>query len=466
MEILRTSPMLGILAALISASAMFDKLGIFSFIIIAPVIYCAVMFCSYENEIPNQWQIFLAGLIILSLCSLRMHYVFTKTQEPEITLTNSTATVRSIRQWGTRNYAAVIELDNGKKYVTRLHFAELMAGDRIKFDGQTQSFKTKNNDSDFDEARYWGARNIISWIKLYNIEELPRKFNLSLFRHKLSRKLTMYMPKAASSYLKAAWIGERDELLNRMHRKWGTIHILAVSGFHIGLVIYCAFLIFGNKTVILSIILWAYVLLSGAAPSALRAGLMLQAGLISKFFGRPVKTVNSVCTAGVIILMYSPLMFWDIGFRLSMLCALTIASFIRKKYMSLILSPLLSIVTFPQISYTFGKIMVVGIFLNLFTPIHFAFAFTIASFFGILRLLNFPFMKYIMLCVEGIFVIYEKIADFCANIIPYSIGWNYFIAWIGTGTLIFCLCRYFNLAPLRTLIIMISVTFMGFVMFL
>ena len=465
MEILRRSPSLGVLAGLVSGAALYDRAGVWSFIVIVPVMYCAVMFCSYEDEFPEQWRVLAAGLILCALCSLRMYYVFTRPPAENITLTNTEGTVQSVRSWG-RTYAAIIDADNGGRYVTRLPFANMMPGDRIAFDGVTRSFQPRSENSDFDEARFWGARGVSSWISLTNIRELPTRFSLPRMRYLLSRRIIVSMPERVGAYLKAMWLGERDSSLNELHRKWGTVHLLAVSGFHVGLVILCVSMIFGSNVVILSVILWAYVLLSGAAPSALRAGLMLQVALISRGLGRTMNGVNSVSVAGVMILMYSPLMFWDIGFRLSVLSALAISTLPYNKFSWMMISPLVSLVTFPQISRTFGEIVVVGFVLNIIAPVYFTFALTLASFFGIARLCNVPLMSYVMFAVEGIFLLWERTADFFAELLPYSVSWNYLIAWAGTGTLIFCLCRYFNFAPLRILAVMIAGSLAAFVIFL
>ena len=455
--------MLGVLAALVSGAALYDRTGLLAFVVIVPAVYAAVMFCSYEWELPDQWRAFAVGLVICGLCSLRMYAVFTRPQPPNTTLAHESGTVSAVRSWG-RTYAATIDTDNGGKYVARLQFMEMMPGDRIAFDGVTRPFRPRQGGSNFDESRFWGARGVTSWVSLYNIEELPERFSLARMRTNLSRKLTIYLPERVSAYLKAAWLGERDDLLNKMHRRWGTVHLLAVSGFHVGIVILCAGLVYGNYTLALSVILWAYILLTGAAPSALRAGIMIQAALISRVLGRPVNGVNSVSVAGMMILMYSPLMFWDIGFRLSMLAALTITTIPPRKW--LFISPLISLVTFPQISYVFGEIVLVGLVLNLVAPLYFTFAFTIASGLGIMRLLGFPFMNYIILASEGVFMLWEKAADFAAEHIPYSVGWNYFIAWVGTGTLLFCVCRYLRLAPLRVIAVMTAGSFAAFMMFL
>ncbi len=457
--------MLGVFAGLVAGAAMYDRMGVYSFVVMVPALYCAVMFCSYEWDLPEQWRVFAMGLVICAVCSVRMVYVFTRPAPQNITLTQESGTVQSVRAWG-RTYVMTIDADNGQRYVTRLHFAEYMPGDRIAFDGVTRSFRPRYADSNFDEARYWGARGVSSWISLRNVEELPARFSLPRMRGMLSRKLTMYMPELVSAYLKAAWLGERDTSLTEKHRRWGTVHLLAVSGFHVGLVILCASMIFGKRPVILSVILWAYVLLTGAAPSALRAGLMIQAGLISRALGRPVSGVNAVSVAGVSILMYSPLMFWDVGYRLSVLAALVIATLPVRKYMWLVMSPVISLATFPQVSYVFGEVVLVGLVLNMFAPAYYAVAITVASGCGILRLLNVPLMSWVMLACEGTFMIWEKCADFCAGVIPYSVGWNWWTAWAGSGVVVYCVCRYLGFAPLRVAAVMVGVSFVGFVMFM
>ncbi len=465
MEIIKRAPMLGVFAALVAGAAVYDRFGAWSILFVAAV-YCGVMLCSYERELPGQWSVFAVGLMICLFCCVRMYYAFTLPPAQNITLTRSKGTVQSIRTYGKRMYAAVIAVDGGGRYVARLPFMEMMPGDRILFDGVTRSFRPRGEDSTFDEARFWRAKGVDAWVSLDEVEELPARFSLARMRYILSRKLIMYMPERVSAYLRAAWLGERDSRLNEHHRRAGTVHLLAVSGFHVGIVILCAGLAFGKRAVILSVMLWAYILLSGAAVSAVRAGLMIQAGIISRALGRPVSGVNAVSTAGVCMLMNEPLVFWDIGFRLSVLAAMAISTLPRKWYTVLMISPLISLVTFPQVSYTFGDIKLVGLILNVIAPMYFAFALSIASGFGVLRLMGVPLVKYIMPAVEGIFALWEAAADFCAMHVPYVVEWNYLLAWMGAGTLIFCVCRYFRFDVVRTFAVMIAGSFAAFVMFL
>ena len=465
MEILRRSPMLGVLAALVVGLALYDRIGGWAFILGVPVTFAGIMFLSYEWELPEQWHVFAFTLIFTLLCSWRIYAVISSEPPENFVFIGEEGTVTDVREWGSV-YATVIDTDKRGKYVAFLRFAELMKGTRIKFDGQTRSFRPKRKDSDFDEGRFWRARGVNGVMTIHNPEELPQRFSLAMLRYKLSRKLAIYTPNLTSLYLRAAWVGERDKSLNERHRLWGTSHLLAVSGFHVGVVILCARYFVGSNPLILTVILWLYVLLTGAAPSAMRAGLMIQVLLCAKFWRRQYNGVNSVCVAGIMLLLWSPFLFWDIGWRLSVISALVIAAMIQGGFSWAMISPVVGLVTFPQVAYTFGGVPLVGIVLNLFAPLYFSFAFTISSFGALLRLLDFPFSKYFMLAVEGIFILFERTADSLLVVMPQVVGWNYFTAWVGCGVLLYFVCRYLDLAPLRTAAVMGALGFAAFAVFL
>ena len=464
--------MFGVLISLVCSLAVYDRLGLWAFVLGVPLFFTGIIFCTYKNDLPSQWEFFAYSLIIAMLCSLRIYYVISQPVIEPYTLRDVTGTVQAVRTWGKRNYVAVIDTERDGKFVARLPFMTLMEGTRIKFTAPVTPLRPPDliKRNEFSELRYWGARGVKGWVKLsdYSYQELPEKFSINLMRYKLSRLLAIYMPELTGRYLKAAWLGERVDLLNNAHKNWGTVHLLAVSGFHVAIVIFCAGFFLGWKNILLlSIILWTYIFMTGAAPSAMRAGLMIQTGLFAKVLGRPVNTLNSVSFAGVLLLVYSPFYFWDIGWRLSMLAVITIASFGGKnKFMWLLISPAVFITTYPQISYTFQSVPLVGVVLNLFAPLYFSVAFMIASAGAFMRLLNFPFSKYILLSCEGIFIMWEYIANFFVKLIPFVFTWNNILAWLSVGMLIVIMCNYFRLSLVRTFILVSAGSLLAFVLFM
>ena len=109
----------------------------------------------------------------------------------------------------------------------------------------------------------------------------------------------------------------------------GVSHLLAVSGFHVGIV--CAFInillsVFPRKSVVARWIkffvtmlcVWAFTFVSGLATAAVRAAVMLTIYLTgSGVFGRKADSYNTLAGAAFCMLVYNPFYLFDIGFQLS-----------------------------------------------------------------------------------------------------------------------------------------------------
>jgi competence protein ComEC len=109
----------------------------------------------------------------------------------------------------------------------------------------------------------------------------------------------------------------------------GTLHILSVSGLHVGLIFGLMMFVLRESglikripvfSVLLSLILlWIFILVSGAASPALRAGIMCSAIAIGKYGLGPhrVNTINILFASAWLILISDPYMLFDVGFQLS-----------------------------------------------------------------------------------------------------------------------------------------------------
>jgi competence protein ComEC len=107
----------------------------------------------------------------------------------------------------------------------------------------------------------------------------------------------------------------------------GTLHVLSVSGLHVGLVYGAIRLLLGfldRRTFgkrlqrILSLLfIWIYVLLTGASPAVLRAAAMLSLVLGSQLMGRPAAVWNSLAASVFFLTLWDPTLPADVGFQLS-----------------------------------------------------------------------------------------------------------------------------------------------------
>jgi competence protein ComEC len=109
----------------------------------------------------------------------------------------------------------------------------------------------------------------------------------------------------------------------------GTLHVLSVSGMHVGVIYLLIAFLFGkaerNKwlkhlyypTVI--ILIWLYAILSGSSASVIRSATMLSIVLLGKWINSRSHIYNSLALSMFIILCYDPFLITDNGFILSYL---------------------------------------------------------------------------------------------------------------------------------------------------
>ncbi len=120
-------------------------------------------------------------------------------------------------------------------------------------------------------------------------------------------------------------IGDRVSFLPEEEedfRRAGVVHVLSVSGLHVGLVAATIQLLLGRKrrpgALILSFAgVWGYTLLVGAPSAAVRSAAMLSLVLAARNARRVVSGVPLLASASLIVLAASPGLLFDLGFLLS-----------------------------------------------------------------------------------------------------------------------------------------------------
>ncbi|MGV2805956.1 competence protein ComEC, partial [Clostridium perfringens] len=152
----------------------------------------------------------------------------------------------------------------------------------------------------FDYAQYLRTQKIHWMIKVKGSEQAgvtpPDSWNLShilrwtdAVRHKLGGKLDELYGGIHAGYMKGLVIGNRDDLDPDTFMEFsrlGLTHILAISGMHVAVVVGCLLFICTTlrmtRETSLTVVMWlipVYVLLTGASPSIVRAGIMGMIGL-------------------------------------------------------------------------------------------------------------------------------------------------------------------------------------------
>lgn len=143
--------------------------------------------------------------------------------------------------------------------------------------------------------------------------------------------------------LSAITVGYSDELdedIRENFRAAGIAHSLALSGFHVGIIVLLVtFVLFPLRSnyrlrqtrfIISLILIWFYALMVGMPESVVRAVIMLSIILIAKIFGQKTSTFSALCVAVIVILAYSPFSLFSSGFQLSVFAVLGIIALSEK----------------------------------------------------------------------------------------------------------------------------------------
>ena len=147
---------------------------------------------------------------------------------------------------------------------------------------------------------------------------------------------------AVASALLLGYVGEIDAGLRKDYAASGAMHILSVSGMHVGIIyLFLEFLLgFLNrnragrfvKAVTLLVFIWFYALLTGLSPCVLRSAAMLSLPILGKSLNRSPKMFNILAASVFFILAMDPLLIRDVSFQLSYLAVTSIVILYKPIY--------------------------------------------------------------------------------------------------------------------------------------
>lgn len=150
----------------------------------------------------------------------------------------------------------------------------------------------------------------------------------------LRRRIQKALTPEDQGLIQALLLGERGALspdLKEAFIQTGTVHILAISGLHVGMIVWgllflLKFLRIPRKSRFFTamILIWFYALIAGAGPAVMRAAIMAEIYLLGKLLGRTHLLPNSLSASVLVILWWNPLQILDLGFWLSFLSVLAL----------------------------------------------------------------------------------------------------------------------------------------------
>lgn len=218
---------------------------------------------------------------------------------------------------------------------------DLMYGDELLIPAKYAPVNPPFNPAEFNYKRYLANQNIYyqaflfprQYQKLaYNKGNSLISYSLQL-RKRLVEKLKINIRDTNAAAVAATLIlGYKADLSNdvlQAYSKTGTVHVLSVSGAHVGVIYLLLTFALGFlnrfkygkllKAVIIITLIWYYSMLTGFSPAVCRAAVMISMVVIGKAYSRYINMINIMAISAFCLLLYNPLYIADVGFQLSYL---------------------------------------------------------------------------------------------------------------------------------------------------
>ena len=135
----------------------------------------------------------------------------------------------------------------------------------------------------------------------------------------------------------ALLLGQRQHLTSELQQSYigaGAIHILAISGLHIGIILLILTAIFKplyyfkhgkmTATAIIIVVLWMYAIIAGLSASVVRAVGMFTAIAVGIYVNQPSSTYKNLVISMFFLLLFNPYYLFEVGFQLSYLAVFSI----------------------------------------------------------------------------------------------------------------------------------------------
>jgi len=130
--------------------------------------------------------------------------------------------------------------------------------------------------------------------------------------------------------IQALLLGQRNDISATIYdnyKKAGAVHILAVSGLHIGILLLLLQFILKPlerlpkgktiKLIVIVLLLWSFAFVAGLSPSVVRAVTMFSFIAYAFYLNRPANMFNIIALSMFFILLVKPLFLFEVGFQMS-----------------------------------------------------------------------------------------------------------------------------------------------------
>ena len=214
---------------------------------------------------------------------------------------------------------------------------KVMSGDQVRVFGRLVASTPPSNPGQFDFQSFYRAKSKLAFLHAYESDSVfvLRRVDwigvrlLSFLRHRLNEITWKYVNDEEAGFASAILLGNREQLSNQRRNRFletGTVHLLAISGLHVGILAGSFFLFFRMGLVSRRKCLWLTILfvifyawLVEFRPPASRAAILVSLFCCGRLWGERSFSFNLLAIAGLVVLLINPNDLFGLGPQLSFL---------------------------------------------------------------------------------------------------------------------------------------------------
>lgn len=294
-------------------------------------------------------------------------------------------------------YNVLCNLNYDEKIIDKI-LNELRPGNRVIILGNLQIPPNQRNPGEFDYREYLRSKGIPVMFTSFNpmdfvIVDYNEKIIPSVIfeiRYAIAKQIKEIYNDNTAGLLKGLLLADRSEIgydIKEGFINSGVIHVLAVSGLHVGFIVLILLFLLGRFNIYLRITftilgLIAFMIITGMPPSVTRATIMAVLLLISYLRSNKQNNFNTLALAAFIILIFEPNQIFNPGFQLSFSAVISIFVFfprlrnfinanfkVHRSVENVLLFVAVSLAaqlgTLPFTVYYFGKLSLISLFANI-----------------------------------------------------------------------------------------------------
>lgn len=284
-------------------------------------------------KILLQYNYFYIILVILVLCLTFIRNSFYNESKFNGSETSFVGIVDEIKK---SNDYYKITIKSKEKIIGSYYSKEplnISLGDKITFKGTLSKPKNNTIPNTFNYRKYLYNHYVYYLVKIDNIKVISKtrsvKYKVKNYIVKRSEKFKH------SDYFKAFLIGDKSEMDDySIFQKNGVSHLFAISGMHLSLLSGIVLFVFKKsrfKEILACIFLILFSMITNYSASIYRSLLLFIYIVLNKKLDLRISTVNVLLLVVCTLLIFNPLIIYDMGFLYSVSVSLGLILF--NKYM-------------------------------------------------------------------------------------------------------------------------------------